>query len=209
MLQFITHANDSKNHLEIAEMALKGGCRWIQLRMKDVDEHIIEHTALQVKCLCNQYNAILIIDDYIELAIRIGASGVHLGKSDMPITEARALAPDGFIIGGTANTLEDMMSLAKDGVDYIGLGPFKFTQTKKKLSPVIGLEGYKQRMSQFKDLGYRTPVVAIGGIDMQDIHALMDTQISGIALSGLILNAKDPVEQTQLILQLLHSIPQR
>ena len=91
MLQFITHTNDSLNHLEVAEMALKGGCRWIQLRMKDADKMNIEQTALQVKRLCDQYNAILIIDDYVDVAIKIGASGVHLGKSDMPVSQAREI----------------------------------------------------------------------------------------------------------------------
>ena len=114
-------------------MALEGGCRWIQLRMKDAGESEIERTALRLIPECRRRGAIFIIDDHVELAIKTGADGVHLGKNDMSVADARRLAGPDFIIGGTANTFEDIQRIAREGADYIGCGPFRFTTTKKNL----------------------------------------------------------------------------
>ena len=209
MLQFITHSSERYSQLAIAELVLKGGCRWVQLRMKDSSVDEVRGAAQAMKALCDSYNAKLILDDHVELAIEVGASGVHVGKQDMPIAEARAMAPDGFIIGGTANTLEDMVNCANAGADYLGVGPFRFTETKKNLSPVLGSRGYEVQMKQFRDMGYLTPVVAIGGITLTDIPELMQTGVSGMALSGFLLNAEQPEVTTQEVLRLMHTVPQR
>ena len=90
-LQFITHHNDHYSYIDSARIALEGGCRWIQLRMKDADPTLMEETALIVQNMCNTYNATFIIDDNVLLAKKINADGVHLGKNDMPIAEARKI----------------------------------------------------------------------------------------------------------------------
>jgi thiamine-phosphate pyrophosphorylase len=120
----------------------------------------------------------------------VNATGVHLGKTDMPPAEARRILGDGFIIGGTANTFEDIRRLTDEGVDYIGLGPFRFTATKKNLSPILGLEGYKDILSRCRAAGIALPVLAIGGITVDDIPALMQTGVSGIAVSSAIRQAE-------------------
>lgn len=189
MIQFITHANERYDYIDGIRMALEGGCRWIQLRMKDASEEEILKTAESTRKLCRQYDAIFILDDYVELVEKTGADGVHLGKNDMPIDEARRLLGKDKIIGGTANTLEDVKRIYSAGADYIGCGPFRFTTTKKKLSPILGLDGYKRIIKQINAYGRNIPVIAIGGILLPDISDIMQTGVSGIAVSGAILNA--------------------
>lgn len=203
-LQFITHFTSTYSYYESARMALQGGCRWIQLRMKDASEAERKQEALRIQQLCKQYQATFIIDDHVELARQIQADGVHLGKNDMPIAEARALLGKDFIIGGTANTFADVQQHAAAGADYIGCGPFRFTTTKKNLSPVLGLEGYRTIVKQMQDAGIHLPIVAIGGITREDIPDLLRTGVTGIALSGTILQAPDPVEETQRIISQIH-----
>lgn len=201
-LQFITHFTDTYSYNDSARMALEGGCRWIQLRMKDASHEELEQEALRVQSLCKSYGATFIIDDHVSLVKKICTDGVHLGKNDMPIAEARAILGKNFIIGGTANTFDDVKAHHEAGADYIGCGPFRFTTTKKKLSPVLGLEGYRSIVSQMKEAGIRLPIVAIGGITFKDIPNIMGTGVTGIALSGTILRSADPVAETKRIMNL-------
>lgn len=202
-LQFITHFTEKYSYLDSARMALEGGCRWIQLRMKDVPDEEIRAVAIEMKELCRQYEATFLLDDRVALAKDLGADGVHLGKNDMPIAEARRVLGKDFRIGGTANTFDDVRAHFHAGADYIGCGPFRFTTTKKNLSPILGLEGYRHILQRMQEENITLPVVAIGGITAEDIPALMETGISGIALSGTILRAPDPVAETRKILRLL------
>lgn len=201
-LQFITHQTERYSYLDSARMALAGGCKWIQLRMKEASEEEIEAIALQLKPLCKEKGAILILDDHVELAKKLEVDGVHLGKKDMPIDQARQILGEAFIIGGTANTFEDVVLHHRAGADYLGIGPFRFTTTKQNLSPVLGLEGYRTILSRMKEANIELPVVAIGGIAYEDIASILDTGVHGIALSGSILRADDPVAETERILNL-------
>lgn len=199
-LQFITHQTERYSYLESARMALEGGCKWIQLRMKEVSLEEVEAVALQLKPLCKEHEAMLILDDHVELAQKLEVDGVHLGRKDMPIDQARQILGEAFIIGGTANTFEDVVQHYRTGADYLGIGPFRFTTTKKNLSPVLGLEGYATIMSQMKEANIELPVVAIGGITAEDIPAILRTGVNGIAMSGTILRAENPVEETRRII---------
>lgn len=203
-LQFITHFTDKYSYFDSARIALEGGCRWIQLRMKDASAEEIEKEAMRILPLCRECGATFILDDQAELAKKIHADGVHLGKLDMPIAEARKMLGKDFIIGGTANTFDDVKAHYEAGADYIGCGPFRFTATKKNLSPILGLEGYRRIIARMKAEGIGLPVVAIGGITYDDIPAVMQTGVSGIALSGSILRAEDPVEETCRIVSLIN-----
>jgi len=189
MIQFITHANERYDYIDGVRMALEGGCQWIQLRMKDASEEEVLKTAKSTRKLCRKYGAVFILDDYVELVERTGADGVHLGKDDMPIDKARRLLGKDKIIGGTANTFEDVKRIYSAGADYIGCGPFRFTTTKKKLSPILGLDGYRRIIEQMNAYRINLPVIAIGGILLPDVSDIMQTGVSGIAVSGAILNA--------------------
>ena len=199
-LQFITHATEQFTYREGAFMALEAGCKWIQLRMKDVAVETVRQLAEELKKACENHHALLIIDDYVEVAREVKADGVHLGKNDMPIEEARKLLGEGFIIGGTANTFEDVKRHYEAGADYLGIGPFRFTTTKKNLSPVLGLEGYRNIKQQMIEADIILPAVAIGGITVEDIPAILATGIEGIAMSGAILQAHDPDAEIKRIL---------
>lgn len=205
MVQFITHFTERYSYLDSVRIALESGCRWVQLRMKNTDEDNIYPIALQVQKMCKEYDATFIIDDHVEIARKVQADGVHLGKLDMSISEARRILGKDFIIGGTANTFEDIKSHHEAGADYIGCGPFRYTTTKSNLSPILGLEGYRQIISQMRDADMQIPVVAIGGITKKDIPELMQTGISGIALSGSILRAENPIEEMKKIIRLTES----
>lgn len=203
-IQFITHYNSKYNYLESAIMALESGVRFVQLRMKDasIDELLI--MGKLIKKECDKYNAIFLIDDYVELVNEIGANGVHLGKEDMPIREARKILGKDKIIGGTTNTYEDIVKHYKDGADYIGLGPLRFTNTKQGLSPILGIEGYKDIINKCKANNIDIPIYAIGGIRLEDIEGLHSTGVYGLAISSLILESEDAsktIKEINLIIQ--------
>ncbi len=199
-LQFITHRTERYGHADAARMALEGGCRWIQLRMKDASPGEWMRTGAEVGALCRRYGATFILDDHAEWVDVLRADGVHLGKGDMPVDEARRLLGRGRIIGGTANTLDDVRLHAARGADYIGCGPFRFTTTKKELSPVLGLEGYRRILDGMRREGIALPLIAVGGITKGDIPALMGTGVHGVALSGAVLRAGNPAGEIRDIL---------
>lgn len=200
-VQFITHKNDRFSYIDGARMALEGGCRWIQLRMKDATDDEVREAAAVIQTLCREHEAIFLLDDRVELAKELKADGVHLGRNDMPVSEARRVLGEEFIIGGTANTFDDVERLWREGADYIGCGPFRFTTTKANLSPVLGLDGYRDIITRMEAAGIDLPVVAIGGILRDDIPAVMSTGVHGIALSGAVLDAENPVEEMRRIIE--------
>jgi len=183
---------------EAAELACQGGVRWVQLRAKNLPAAEWKQRALEVQAMCRHHGATLIINDNPALALEIGADGVHLGQQDMPPAEARQLLGPQFIIGGTANTFADIAGLVAAGVDYIGLGPFRFTMTKEKLSSILGLAGYAEVLAQCRAAGFTTPIVGIGGIELADVAALLATGLHGVAVSGAIGSAADPAAAAQL-----------
>lgn len=201
MIQFITHSNNRYGYVDGARLALEGGCRWVQLRMKEATEAEFMAAAAEIGRLCKEHGATFVLDDHVEWVEKTGADGVHLGKNDMPIDEARKILGSDKIIGGTANTFEDVERLYRQGADYIGCGPFRFTTTKKNLSPVLGLEGYQHIVDQMKSHGINLPIVAIGGILESDIKSILATGVSVIAVSGGILNAENPAEEMQRFLK--------
>ncbi|CCX48528.1 MAG: thiamine phosphate synthase [Muribaculaceae bacterium] len=204
MLQFITHPSEHYSIAEEAQMAIEGGCRWIQLRIKDASDDEVRQVAMEIIPMCRETETFLIIDDRVELVNELKVSGVHLGKNDMDPLEAREILGPHAIIGITANTAEDIIRYKGKDVDYVGLGPFRHTTTKKNLSPVLGIEGYASVVSQVRQAGVELPIVAIGGITIDDIDAIMATGVNGIAVSGAIINAPDPVEYTNHIMQKLY-----
>ena len=206
MLQFITHPSDRMTIIEEIEKVVAGGCKWVQLRMKKASEAEIIETATKAKDICKKNDCILVIDDYVDIAKKLELDGVHLGKNDMNPSKAREILGEEYIIGATANTFDDLQAIRHLDIDYIGLGPFRYTSTKENLSPVIGIDGYRQIMRQKEEASINIPIVAIGGICYDDIQGIMDTGINGIAVSGSILNATDMTNETKRMISLLESI---
>ncbi len=202
-LHFITQENEIYSHLRGITAACEAGVKWVQLRIKDKTEEEISEQSQLAREICDRYGVKLIINDYPEIAKKVNADGVHLGKNDMPVANARHIVGNKMIIGATANTLEDIISHADNGADYIGLGPFRYTSTKKNLSPILGIEGYVHIMKECARRAIDVPIIAIGGIEREDIAALMETGVYGVALSGLIVRSNDMSGEVEKINSLL------
>ncbi len=206
MLQFITNKSDKYSIAEEVQMAIEGGCRWIQLRMKDASDEEVKEVALEIIPMCQETDTFLIIDDRVNLVNELKVSGVHLGKTDMNPLEAREILGPHAIIGVTANSADDIVKYKGKDIDYIGLGPYRYTYTKKNLAPVLGLDGISDIISQVRNEGIEIPIVAIGGITADDVQPLLNAGVNGIAVSGAIIEATDPVLYTSDLMEKLLNI---
>lgn len=206
MLQFITDASDRYSIAEEVQMAIEGGCRWVQLRMKHASDDEVRQVALELIPMCRETDTFLIIDDRVELVNELKVSGVHLGKEDMDPLQAREILGPHAIIGVTANTADDIIKYKGKDVDYFGVGPYRFTSTKANLAPVLGVGGYTELVARVREAGVDFPLVAIGGITKADVMPLMATGVSGLAISRAIIDADDPVLYTSDIMEMLLGI---
>jgi thiamine-phosphate pyrophosphorylase len=206
-LHYITQDLPDCSHEQLAELACQAGINWIQLRVKNKEYSEWLEIAKKTKAVCDKYNAQLIVNDNVQIAKEIAASGVHLGLNDINPREARKLLGNKAIIGGTANTLEDIKKLYACEVDYIGLGPYKFTDTKKNLSPVLGIYGFKNIVTAISYIhlneNNNIPLIAIGGINMGDVGLIMNSGAYGIAVSSAIGMAQDKLKSAQNFIQVL------
>lgn len=202
--QYISQGQTPEDHLSNCKEVLTAGGKWIQLRMKNFSDEIVEKTAQEVQSLCAQSGATFIMNDNVNLAKKINADGVHLGLTDMAAIDARLILGHDKIIGGTANTVEDVVQRIEEGCNYIGLGPYRYTTTKDKLSPILGLEGYRTIINRLDDGHRKTPILAIGGIQVEDISPILETGICGIALSGILTNSKNKKEIVERINTILY-----
>ncbi|MDT0676195.1 thiamine phosphate synthase [Autumnicola musiva] len=191
-LHYISQGETPIEHLENILRMCAAGADWVQLRLKDESFETVLKTAKAAKEICIDFPVKLIINDFPEVAKKVNADGVHLGKEDKcPLAARKLLGPD-KIIGGTANTLEDCEGLCKKQVDYIGLGPFRFTTTKKKLSSILGAEGYRKLLNSLRTKGNSIPVIAIGGIIPEDLPVLAESGVHGVAISGWLTTHPQP-----------------
>jgi thiamine-phosphate pyrophosphorylase len=193
-LQYISQGESVEEQLYNIHQALDNGCDWVQMRFKHQKPKKALALAEAIKFLCEEYLANFIINDDVYLAGKINADGVHLGLSDMEVSEARTILGKTKIIGATANSFEDIVRQVNNGCDYIGLGPFQDTKTKTNLSPILGLDGYRSIIAKMKKSQIDIPVYAIGGITLGDVNPLMETGIHGVAVSGIITKSNDKQE---------------
>lgn len=203
MLQYITNTDCDRPVVEQVKAVLEGGCRWIQIRMKDASDEEIEKVVAEIKPLCLEKEAFLLLDDRVELAKKTDVGGVHLGKEDMTPSRARMILGPAAVIGVTANTIEDIEAVKTLDIDYIGIGPFTETATKKKLAPRLGIEGIKNICKEMEKREINIPHVAVGGIRLDDVRELLAAGVNGIAVSGAIAFAKDMVEETRRFVELM------
>jgi thiamine-phosphate pyrophosphorylase len=204
-LQYISQGNTASEQLKNIQEVLDGGCTWIQLRFKKAEQTEFMKVAESVKIMLAAYKATLIINDHADIAKAVDADGVHLGLQDMPVIEAKKIIGEHKIIGGTANTFEHVIQRYREGCHYVGVGPFRFTTTKEKLSPVLGLEGYEMLIKKLDAQGINLPIYAIGGITPDDMEALMQTCIYGIAVSGTITNHQHKKQIVQQLNSFLYA----
>lgn len=180
-LHYISQGNSPKEHLENIQKACTSGTELVQLGLKNVSEKKYLKFVAAVLEITSHFQTRLIINDHYKIAKEIKADGVHLGNTDTCPTIVRKYLHTWQIIGGTANTLQNCETLISKDVDYISLGPFRFTTTKDNLTPVLGLNGYAAIIEALKT---ETPIIGTGGITTKDVTAILETGISGIAVSG-------------------------
>ncbi|MEJ7829630.1 MAG: thiamine phosphate synthase, partial [Segetibacter sp.] len=189
-LQYISQGATAKEQYNNIHEVLDAGCGWVQLRFKNASPEDITALAEQVKKLCSGYAATFIINDHPHIAKQVNADGVHLGLEDISIKEAKRIVGN-KIIGGTANTIAHVLQRVEEGCSYIGLGPFRFTTTKEKLSPILGLEGYAAIVNKLSKQQNEIPIYAIGGIILEDIAGIIQIGLYGVAVSGVITHHLD------------------
>ncbi len=182
-LHYISQGSSPKEHLENIQKACTSGAELVQLRLNSSAEKKLLKFAAEAREIIAHFQTRLIINDNYKVAKEVKADGVHLGKTDSCPTVARKHLYTWQFIGGTANTLQDCQALIEKEVDYISLGPFRFTETKDNLPPALGLNGYAAIIDV---LNTETPILGVGGITTDDVAAILETGISGLAVSGTI-----------------------
>ncbi|MFN7015259.1 MAG: thiamine phosphate synthase [Bacteroidia bacterium] len=192
--QYISQGNSIEEQINDIKSAVEAGYKFVQLRFKKASREDLLAVAQKAKTICAQHQTTFIINDHVDIAKEIDADGVHLGLDDMNISAAKKILGDTKIIGGTANTLEHVLQRINEGCTYVGLGPFRFTTTKEKLSPILGTEGYKKITGELKKRNLSIPIYAIGGIEVDDVREILQQGIYGIAVSGVISKAKNKEE---------------
>lgn len=197
MLQFITNTEAKISPAEQIKGVIAGGCRWVQVRMKDASDEEIAKVVEEVKPLCLETETFLLLNDRVELAKTLDVGGVHLGKTDMLPSKARMILGPAAVIGVTANTFDDIKAVRSLDIDYIGIGPFAHTETKKNLAPVLGIEGIQSICDEMAAFEININHVAVGGITLEDVVPIMDTGINGIAVSGAIAKAENIEKATR------------
>ncbi|SDL45765.1 thiamine-phosphate pyrophosphorylase [Pedobacter sp. ok626] len=190
-LQFITHDIHQHSHIEQAQIACSAGAKWIQYRCltKNDDELLVDINAIAE--ICDDWGATLIVTDHVHLNGKADIQGFHIEDFDADFVKLREQLGEAVTIGGSATTLQGLIRLAAEGADYAGFGPFYTTTTKPNNAPLLGVEGYQNAMTELKKLSIDLPVLAVGGVTLNDIDPLMNTGIFGIAVSAAINQAED------------------
>ena len=196
-LQFLTLDASPLAHREQARAALEGGVRWIQLRAKRLPEDVWVAEAAAIAELCCDFGALFVVNDSPQVALRAGADGVHLGGDDASPAAARALLGEFAIVGVTLNEPAHVARFAGVRVDYAGVGPFRHTLSKQKLAPVHSADSLAALIAAAAPL----PCYAIGGVTAADWPALRSLGAHGIAVSGAIALAADPVAAARALVE--------
>lgn len=200
-LQYISQGNTIQEQELHIRKALDNGIQWVQVRWKNAPENELINLCEISKQLCSEYQSVCIINDHVHLAKEIDADGVHVGLNDIAVEEARLILGENKIIGGTANTLSDVIQRISEACDYIGLGPLRFTTTKEKLSPVLGFEGYRKIINGLQEQSIDIPkIFAIGSVTLEDILPLQEIGIYGVAVSGLITKQPEIINELKKVM---------
>lgn len=204
MLQFITNENSTVPASGQILDAIEGGCRWIQIRLKNAGDEEIKKLFFEIRDKAKETLTTIIINDRVELAKSLaeeGVAGVHLGLEDMAPSEAREVLGPNAIIGVTAHSFDEALRYQGLDIDYIGVGPFAYTETKSNLAQIMGLEGMAEFVLRAKDAKLGFPIVAVGGVKLEDVKPLLEIGCNGIAVSGSIANATDIIEATRKFIE--------
>lgn len=204
-LQYLTQDLENRSHIEQAQTACEAGCKWIQYRcFSKTDEEMIADLQ-QIASICDDWGVTLIVTDHTHLLEVADIQGVHIEDMDADFTSIRNTIGDEKTLGASANTFEQIQRIADSGVvDYIGCGPFEITETKPNDYPLLGVEGYRTISKKMAEANIKIPVVAVGGITVEDIDAIMQTGVAGIAISAAVNKADNPAKALKEIYKKIH-----
>ena len=190
---YLTQDLPHRTHIEQTEIACKAGANWIQYRCFSKDDEDLIQEINQVASICDDWGATLILTDHYHLLDQVDAQGVHIEDMHANFATIRAIISDEKTLGASANTLTDIQRIDASGVvDYAGCGPFSVTKTKPNDYPLLGIEGYKKIADNIVELGINLPLIAVGGINLEDTEALLNTGIYGIAVSAAVNSSDSP-----------------
>ena len=193
-LHFITHDIPQHSHIEQAQIACEAGAKWIQYRcLSKTDDELLTDINLIAE-ICDDWGATLIVTDHIHLKGKADIQGFHIEDMDADFIALRKQIGEEYTLGGSANTVENLVRLAKEGADYAGFGPFSITFTKPNNAPMLGYNGYAYAVEQLEAKGIDFPILAVGGVTLLDVPSLIETGIYGIAASAAINQAEDMYE---------------
>lgn len=188
-LHFITHDFPGRTHVEQAEKACAAGAKWIQYRCFSKPDDALIEDITAIGEICDDWGATLIVTDHIRLAGQGDIQGFHIEDMSADFTELRRLLGDEYTLGGSANQLDQVERIFHGGADYVGVGPFTISHTKPNNFPQLAASDYLQLMDQLMMKGIEIPVLAVGGVRLEDVPDLMQTGIFGVAVSNAINSA--------------------
>lgn len=172
---------------DVVRAALRGGARAVQLRMKDASAREMTELGRALLAQTRAAGALLLVNDRVDVALAVGADGAHVGQDDLPVHAARAIAPAGFLLGVSAETVELARAAQADGADYVGVGPVYLTGSKADAGDAVGVGRVAEVAA-----AVRIPVVAIGGITIDNAPPILRSGAAGIAVISAVMRAQDP-----------------
>ena len=196
-LHFITHDLPHYPHVEQVQVACEAGAKWIQYRCLSKADGELLKDIIPIAEICDDWGATLIVTDHVHLKDKADIQGFHIEDMGADFITLRKQIGEEYTLGGSSNTIENLIRLVNEGADYAGFGPFNITTTKPNNSPLLGLTGYGNAMESLKNAGINFPVLAVGGITLADVEPLLETGIYGIAASSAINQSENLYEAYQ------------
>jgi thiamine-phosphate pyrophosphorylase len=190
-LHFITHDIEQLSHVQQAQVACEAGAKWVQYRCLTKSDDELLQDINTIAEICDDWGATLIVTDHVHLNGKADIQGFHIEDMDADFIKLRELLGEACTIGGSAHTIEGLIRLSQEGADYAGFGPFSHTVTKPNYFDHLGIEGYREAMVQLQQKHIDLPVLAVGGVTLNDVEKLMQTGIFGIAVSSAVNQAED------------------
>ena len=190
---FLTQDLPHRSHAEQAQIACEAGANWIQYRCFSKSNEELISEIHQVASICDDWAATLILTDHYHLLDQVDAQGVHVENMKADFKAIRKVITDEKTLGASANSFDDILRISESGVvDYIGCGPFAFTETKPNDYPLLGFNTYREFITKMEGKKTDIPVIAVGGVKLEDVDMLMKTGIWGIAVSAAINKSENP-----------------
>jgi len=199
---YLTQDLPNRSHVEQARIACEAGANWIQYRCLTKSDQELKDEINQVAAICDDWGATLILTNHYHLLDTVDAQGVHIEDFDADLAAIRGTIGDDKTLGASATNIQRLLAVQSTGVaDYCGYGPFAHTETKPNNKPLLGFSGYRELQKHHE---IEIPVIAVGGIQLNDVDALIETGVYGIAVSAAVNLAIDPAQALKAFYQKIY-----